>query len=348
MANNEDRPLTIEELGDGSVTVVDPLDPQAPNTQGGGDLADHADDSELDAPSTPGGTEHPEDAAALAGATSDAEREAIRERRRQERRDKKEAAKQREQWFKDQLSQRDRLISEMSERLRGVEDRTIQADLVQLDTAIQRANGAHQYYKDMVAEATKKQDGNAVAEATEGMLRARGEAERLKMVKQQVSVAGAPKAATAPPDPVVVSNAQAWANRNSWYVHNGADMDSRIALAIDQDLARTHDPRLPSYWEEFDKRVAQYLPHRAQKSYTPGSPSGEPSTTGRSPVAGGGRSAAGAGGSSAAGKSGNSYTLSAERVKALKDAGIWDDPVARADAIRRYRDYDRQQTSARS
>jgi hypothetical protein len=44
------------------------------------------------------------------------------------------------------------------------------------------------------------------------------------------------------------------------------------------------------------------------------------------------------------GNSGNSgsYKLSADRVSALKDAGIWDDPKQRAEAVKRFRDYDKQ------
>ena len=37
----------------------------------------------------------------------------------------------------------------------------------------------------------------------------------------------------------------------------------------------------------------------------------------------------------------NTMTLSRERVQALKDAGMWDDPTKRAKAIRRYADFDR-------
>ena len=44
-------------------------------------------------------------------------------------------------------------------------------------------------------------------------------------------------------------------------------------------------------------------------------------------------------GSSVANK--NTFTLSRERVQALKDAGMWDDPTKRARAIRNYADFDR-------
>jgi hypothetical protein len=38
----------------------------------------------------------------------------------------------------------------------------------------------------------------------------------------------------------------------------------------------------------------------------------------------------------------NTFTLSRDRVQALKDAGMWDDPSKRAKAIRSYADFDRK------
>ena len=59
------------------------------------------------------------------------------------------------------------------------------------------------------------------------------------------------------------------------------------------------------------------------------------STKPRPTVAGAGRESGGA-------DSGKTYRLSSDRVQALKDAGIWDDPKQRAEAIRRFREYDKQ------
>lgn len=56
-------------------------------------------------------------------------------------------------------------------------------------------------------------------------------------------------------------------------------------------------------------------------------------------VAGSGRDSGGSG------KTGT-YKLSAERVQAMKDAGIWDNPEKRAEAVKRYREFDKQQTAS--
>ena len=42
------------------------------------------------------------------------------------------------------------------------------------------------------------------------------------------------------------------------------------------------------------------------------------------------------------GKPANSITLSAERVRAIKEAGAWDDPAKRSKMIKAYANFDKQ------
>jgi hypothetical protein len=44
----------------------------------------------------------------------------------------------------------------------------------------------------------------------------------------------------------------------------------------------------------------------------------------------------------------NTFTLSAEQVRAMKDAGFWDDPKKRASMIKRYAQEARQNQGYRS
>jgi hypothetical protein len=129
----------------------------------------------------------------------------------------------------------------------------------------------------------------------------------------------------------MVNHAQAWMERNPWYDPAGRDQDSRIALTLDNQLAADGwNPTTPEYWEELEARTQKYLPHR----FSGGTINNNDKPRGRrSPVAGSGRDSAGS-------REGT-YKLSAERVNALKDAGIWDDPKARSEAIKRFREYDR-------
>jgi len=117
-------------------------------------------------------------------------------------------------------------------------------------------------------------------------------------------------------------------SNNSWYDPQGKDPDSKVALAIDQAMGEEGwNPKTAEYWEELDNRLQKYLPHR----YT-GETDEKPirNSRPRSAVTGSGRESA----SSSGGK--NTFTLSPDQVRAMKDAGMWDDPDKRAKMIRRY------------
>ena len=112
-------------------------------------------------------------------------------------------------------------------------------------------------------------------------------------------------------------------------------MDTRVALQVDDILTREGwHPTTQEYWDELDSRLKKYLPHRYNLEHnanTAGQQSGK-----RSPVAGSGRENSGSSGGSS-----SSFTLSPERVSAMKEAGLWSDPAKREKAIARYREHDR-------
>jgi hypothetical protein len=133
-----------------------------------------------------------------------------------------------------------------------------------------------------------------------------------------------------PATEVVQENATQWLNSNRWYDPSGKDTDSRIAKVIDNALASEGwDPADPEYWDELDNRLKERLPHRYTSKMTGGDRNRRSGTSsGRTDVSG------------SAVK--NTFTLSRDRVQALKDAGMWDDPSKRAKAIRSYADFDRK------
>ena len=111
-------------------------------------------------------------------------------------------------------------------------------------------------------------------------------------------------------------------------------MDSAVATKIDESLtAEGWDPTTDEYWEELDERLTKYLPHR----YNRGTDSRTSSKPPRSIQTGSGREA------SSAGTRPGEFKLSPERVKAIKEAGMWDDPNARQKMIRKFIEYDRTQ-----
>lgn len=259
------------------------------------------------------------------GSTDD-EREAIRERRRKERQHRKQAQREREETLRRELQARDSIINELRAKVEGIERRGTSSELAQIENAKKQTAQEYAYFKDQIRVATEAGNGAAVADATEKMLQAQQRFNQLQGYEQTYRQR---QAQPQPLDPRLVNHAQKWMESNKWYNPAGQDQDSRIALTLDQQLAQEGwDPTTPQYWQELDSRVKKYLPHRANSGKISG-------TKPRSTVSGSGRDAGPR-------TSDKSYRLSAERVKALKDAGIWDDPKQRAEAVKRFREYDKQ------
>jgi hypothetical protein len=125
-----------------------------------------------------------------------------------------------------------------------------------------------------------------------------------------------------------------WMKGKSWYKAGGTDMDSQIAQRVDQGLVdEGWNPATEEYWEELDNRLQRYLPHRYNEDNSdedfqkPRKPRSVVTSTGKESFSGGK----------------NTFVLSPEQVKAMKDAGMWDDPAKRQSMIKRYAQEARQQ-----
>jgi hypothetical protein len=143
------------------------------------------------------------------------------------------------------------------------------------------------------------------------------------------------------PDPSVQRNASEWVNRNSWYNPEGTDRDSRIAKKMDEVLVEEGwDPKDPDYWDELDSRLQKSLPHR----YNAATDNNPVVRKPRNTVASSGREASTAFG----GNNRNQFTLSPERVKAMKEAGAWDNPERKKAMIANFVRYDRENAGRRN
>lgn len=266
----------------------------------------------------------------LAAAKTEEEKEAIRESRRQERKDRKTRAREREDNLRNELAGERRARQQLEERLTTIERRSNGSELAQVDADLQKTQEAYAYFKDQVRVASDAKNGSAVAEATDGMLKAQVRFSELQRLKKAIVPAGGgvPRV-----DPLLMQHAQGWMSKNAWYDPRGGDSDSRIALEVDRQMGEEGwQPTTPEYWNQLTERLKKYLPHRF-KAEKPGynrDNGGKP----RVPVTGSDK-----GGASTPGLK-KGYRLSADRVQALKEANLWEDPKSRAEAIKRYRDYD--------
>ena len=261
----------------------------------------------------------------------DEEREALRAARREERKLKKELSKQREVSAKHKISALERRNEELARRLAQVENAAAGFQFAQIDRHIEDEATRVEYAKMKMTQAAQAGNVSEQVEYMEQFHEAKNRLAQAQMLKQrhleedknQRNNVPTPMAET------VHRNASSWLSKNSWYDPSGKDTDSRIAKIIDSDLAgEGWDPADPEYWDELDNRLKERLPHRytGKQGGVRNRRSG--TSSGRSDVSG-----------SPAAK--NTMTLSRERVQALKDAGMWDDPQKRAKAIRRYAEFDR-------
>jgi hypothetical protein len=268
-----------------------------------------------------GGEDHPDDT------------QAIRDARRAKRRYKKEIAKATSSEKEAQLSLLRRQNEALMERLAVVEHKTHSADLARIDKAIEDQELRLQYAKMKMSEAMQVSDGDAFNKAQEMWDETRTAIRDLKGFKDaQVR----PQQTNNIPDPKVQRYASDWMERNSWYNPNGTDTDSRIAKVIDEDLVKEGwNPADSEYWEELDNRLSKRMNPRYNDDMdvrpSVKRPRSVQTGTGRETVNGSSNR--------------TQITLRPEQVRAMKDAGFWDDPQKRAKMIKRYAQEARNNTN---
>jgi hypothetical protein len=306
--NKDQEPeIEVKEAVDGSAIVELPEDLAAEVQEGqpeAQEAASDANDEDADAPD---------------------DSEALRAAKRARRKAKRELVKKTNSEKDARLAALQRKVDELTQRLSVTESKTHSADLARLDKTIEDSELRLQYARMKISEATSAGDGEALAKAQEMWYDARKQVEDLKRVRQ---TAATPRQQASIPDPNLQRLAANWMERNSWYKPDNKDTDSKIAKQIDESLtAEGWDPTSEEYWDELDNRLQRYLPHRynQQEDETPSRRSRP-----RNIVTGSGRESSPAAGGR------NTITLSPEQVRAMKDAGMWDDPQKRAKMIKRY------------
>ena len=326
----QDEQLEVKEAVDGSASVNLPDSIPNPQAEGMADSGDSGDsDDDRDEPKAAEGgdvdDDHPDDS------------EALRAAKRDRRRTKKQLVRQTNVEKELKLQMLERQNQELIQRLSVVERKTHSADLARIDKAIEDSELRINYAKMKLSEAAEARDGNAMAKAQELWMEARQQAESLRNLKKNATQ---PRQESSIPDPRLQRNAAAWMERNSWYNPDGKDLDSKVAKQVDEQLtSEGWDPNSSEYWEELDNRLQRYVSHRynGKTDETPNQRS-KP----RGIVTGSGRESA----SRAGGK--NTFTLSPEQVRAMKDAGFWDDSEKRNKMIKRYASEARQSQGYRS
>ena len=302
----KDEDIKVSEEKDGTVTVeipAGPEDSQEQETQ----LAEGGESKEEDSDE-----DHPDDT------------DAIREARRARRRAKKEYIKQVNREKDERLVLLSRENQEIKARLAEMERKTQVAELGRMEKAIQDEEARMNYAKVKMREATDNSDGQAFIRAQELYAETKDKLDKLKGYKSHFEQQA--KSKESGPDPVVQKQAERWMAKNDWYDPEGTDPRSRMAKQIDAQLAKEGwNPATRDYWEELSSRLQE----AESDAYTDSSDETPRKRGPRSVVTGSERETGG-------GASRHTFTLTVDQVRAMKDAGFWDDPKLKAKMIKRY------------
>jgi len=262
----------------------------------------------------------------------DPEREAIREARREERKLKKQLHREKVRESSSLINALRKQNEMLAERLAIVEKKTSGAEIARVDKAIEDAGVEVEYAKMKLQEAVDKSDGQSAIKAQEMLFDAKRKMESLASIKKQATHQPQNQRLDVP-DPMVQRMVADWMEENPWYDPRGETEESQITQIIDKQLTKEgYDPTTQDYWDELTYRVRKRLPEISNSSYNePNVRSQRP----RSVVTSSGRE------SNATAK-GNEYYISPERVQALKEAGVWNNPEQKMKMINRFRQWDKE------
>lgn len=283
--------------------------------------------------------------AAELGTQDDAEAEKRRQAKRAERKARKLAARERQETQKRENEALRRRVEQLEQGQQHIHKRTTGHEVAQLDRAMQEVAATYKQAKAKRKEAMDKGDADGFEAADEVIQQCNVGYQRLKDVKARLQQQAERTGQV--PNQTAIRLGQEWLAKRSWYQPDGDGEDTLVARVIDNKLAEegTYDPGSPEYWAELDRRLEKRLPHRYKQKANQDEDDtvdDDDDVQERKPKRPGGPPTGGNGRDTGHGGGGRQDLLSAERVKAIKDAGKWDDPKARKKAIDNYQAYDRR------
>jgi hypothetical protein len=262
----------------------------------------------------------------------------LREAKRNRRRAKKDLIRKTNQEKDLRLAQLQRENEDFRRRLGDLERNTKAEQIVRIDKNIEDAQVRLEYAKMKLAEATQNNDGQAMVEAQTLWQNANDEVRKWSGFRTQADAEykKSQSASANVPDPAIQRLATRWMSENSWYDPRANDKDSSVAKKIDElMITQGWDPTSQDYWDELTDRLRKELPHRYNENNDDDS---RDVRRPRNVVGSSGREASAAYG----GVNRTQFVLSPDRVRAMKEAGAWDNPERKARMIKQFIAYDRQ------
>lgn len=265
------------------------------------------------------------------------------EEKRQWRKDRKHRQQVARERDRNELAFLRRRNSDLERRISSVETQTAQTQLLTVDQRIQAVKEHLRLADEVMADSLSEGRGDSFIEAQRIRDSLAENLQKLEMVK--TSITDSQRALrtpvvrdTSPVNPVVQAQVQKFMASNPWYRPGTDDLDSIAVTQIDAEVAKEFDPVSQEYWDELQERLQERLPHRFKAT----SPNSQES--GQKKPGGPRFSTQGRDSSTPSLKPGQVF-ISAERRRAMEEAGVWDDPVLRKKYLKAYATYDRQQNS---
>jgi len=279
------------------------------------------------------------------------ERQRIRERRKREKlnRQRRISSDRRElDFLRKRNEQVEQELSKVRLRQDKVEDASVDGRIGILEGQIREAEEIH-------GKAVDAKDGATATEALRvrdqlrdalGQLKGGKETRQKERKEEQQRAAQADSA----PDTEAVILGREWVSKNGWFDPKLGDEDSFLVRAIEERMAREGrlDPATPEYWEEFDRRIDKKFPNlRKEKTAKDADDEDvewdeddeKPQKKTPEKKRGGPRIAIG--GKTRSLKPNEVY-LSEQRIQALKEAGVYDDPEKLQRYLKAYKRYDEE------
>lgn len=278
-----------------------------------------------------------------------------REKRRADRKRQKERRRLAAAHDKQTIASLQEALAQTNRRLQQLESGRAGDEEAKVDAALRGAQNRIELLKATIKKANEEGDSDLLSKATDELVDVKADLRAIEGFKVGIQEAKKKErdTETKPSDDqnetvrrrqeVIVSNVRRFAARHPWYNIEGDDEDSKAVRAIDRQVAAEgYTPESSAYWEELEERIKEEMPQRFNKN---GQQQRNDSKNGKrgAPNMGGGSGRGNGGGSG-----GDSFVLSKQRVEAMKEAGIWDDPERKKRAIAQFKKFDREQKEARN
>lgn len=298
------------------------------------------------------------------GLTEEQKREARRLRKKRQ----KERARLAREHDKAMIAGLQQSLAEVNAKLAKLENKGADDEVSKIKTAKRNAENRVAFLKAQIKKAAEEGVGD-IAELTDQLVEVRADLKQIDaletdIVKQREKDAEEEKNGGISEEEkqrlaqnvreTINNNVRVFTGKHDWYIMSddaAADADeediedSELVRELDKQLtAQGSNPATAKHWQTLENMMREKLPHRFATEEEDDAPQRQKVNGKRKPAMVGG---SGRGGNGGGGNEGG-YRLSKERVDAMKEAGIWDDPVRKKRAIERYKAYDKQQQSARN